>query len=90
MNFNNIDKDKKISIILSIFMASALIFGPLVIGGNAFAATNKVNQGISQQNTNQQTSQCAGGNNNCGNSNTQANANSGSNTAGQTAVGGTK
>src|SRR3954451_2166603 len=59
--------------------------------GATDGGTNTANQGISQSNTNKQTSQCIGGNINgaCNNTSTQSNVNSGSNTAGQTAGGGT-
>ncbi|MGN6623287.1 MAG: hypothetical protein ACTHKK_04020 [Candidatus Nitrosocosmicus sp.] len=90
MNFNSNKSTKKISIILSFFMASALIFGPLVMGGNAFAATNKANQGIAQTNNAANAALCASGaltGAACNTTTNQGNANSGSNTAGQTAVG---
>ena len=49
MNNNSIVISKKINIILSVFIASALILGPLAIGSNVFAqgGKNTANQGIS-------------------------------------------
>ena len=52
MNNNSIVISKKINILLSVFMASALILGPLAMGSDVFAqgGKNKANQGIAQAN----------------------------------------
>jgi hypothetical protein len=102
MNNNSIVISKKINILLSVFMASALILGPLAMGNGVFgtlslddakkarAGSNTANQAINQANSATTTAQCAAGiltGPACNTATTQTNANTGSNTAGQTAGG---
>src|SRR6476620_3682567 len=93
MNNNSIVISKKINILLSVFIASALILGPLAMGSDVFAqgGKNTANQAISQANNAANAALCAAGTLTgpaCNTTTNQANANSGSNTAGQTAGGG--
>ena len=94
MNNNSIVLSKKINTILSIFIASALILGPLAMGSDVFAqgGSNTANQAINQANKAANAALCAAGTLTgaaCNTATSQTNANTGSNTAGQTAGGGT-
>ena len=56
--------DKKISILLSIFLTGALILAPLGVNSNAFAqggASNKANSAINQANNSAQNAACLSG-----------------------------
>ena len=44
MNNNSIVISKKINILLSVFIASALILGPLAMGSDVFAKVVKIQQ----------------------------------------------
>jgi hypothetical protein len=88
MNFHINVHDKKICAILSVFMASALIFAPLVMSNNAFAQSFYFNK-ISQESN---TAKCASGalpTSACKNVDNLGQANSGNIATGQTAGGGT-
>ena len=63
MNNNSIVISKKLNILLSVFMASALILGPLAMGSDVFAqgGKNKANQAINQANNAATQQQCAAG-----------------------------
>ena len=93
MNYYSNIKNKKINTLLSIFTISALILAPLGISSSfsqsspfIMVASNSANQGISQQQSSAQNPLCLSGAHlcaACNDTNTQGQANSGNNTAGQ-------
>ena len=96
MNYSITVKNNKINILLSIFITSALLLSSLGISSSAFAqanfvliAKNTANQAIDQAQSNTQNALCLSGTLTgpaCNNTSTQGQANSGSNTAGQSAA----
>ena len=94
MNYSTTINNKKVNALLSIFVTSALILAPLLASDNVFAqgGVNSANQGIGQSQANVQNALCLSGaltGPACNNTSVQGQSNTGSNTAGQTAGGGT-
>ena len=94
MNHNFNVNDKKISILLSIFLTGALILAPLGVNTNAFAqggAANTANSAINQGQSSAQNAACIAGTlsgSACNNTSNQGQSNTGGITTGQTATGG--
>src|SRR6476469_5479271 len=94
MNHNFNVNDKKISILLSIFLTGALILAPLGVNTNAFAqggAANTANSAINQAQNSAQNALCLSGaltGPACSNTSNQGQVNTGGITTGQAATGG--
>jgi hypothetical protein len=87
-------KNNKINTLLSIFIINTLILAPLGVSSDVFAqgGVNSANQGIGQSQADVQNALCLSGaltGPACNNTSVQGQSNTGSNTAGQTAGGGT-
>ena len=94
MNYHLNVKNKKMNILLSIFLTGALILAPLGVSTNAFAqggAANKANSAISQGQSAAQNALCLSGALSgpaCNNTSNQGQSNTGGITTGQSATGG--
>ena len=94
MNHNFNVNNKKISILLSIFLTGALILAPLGVNTNAFAqggAANTANSAINQAQNSAQNALCLSGaltGPACSNTSNQGQVNTGGITTGQAATGG--